>query len=46
MNWLGGIIRVENKLFLFVGNVKIVFIDVCDIVDVVVICLLEEGYYG
>ncbi len=46
VNWLGGTIRAENKLFLPAGNAKTAFIDVRDIADVAATCLLEEGHHG
>ncbi|NET32511.1 MAG: NmrA family NAD(P)-binding protein, partial [Cyanothece sp. SIO1E1] len=44
VNWLGGTIRAENKLFLPAGNAKTAFIDVRDIADVAALCLLEDGH--
>lgn len=46
VNWLGGTIRAENKLFLPAGNAKTAFIDVRDIAEVAAICLVEEGHHA
>ena len=46
INWLGGTIRAENKLFLPAGEAKTAFVDVRDIADVALTCLLEDGHHG
>ncbi len=46
VNWLGGTIRAESKLFLPAGQARTAFIDVRDIADVAIKCLLEDGYHG
>lgn len=46
VNWLGGTIRAEDKLFLPAAEARTAFIDVRDIADVAVKCLVEEGHNG
>ncbi|MBX2873099.1 MAG: SDR family oxidoreductase [Saprospiraceae bacterium] len=46
VNWLGGTIRAESKLFLPAAAAKTAFVDVRDIADVAIKCLLEEGHHG
>ena len=46
VNWLGGTIREEGKLFLPAADAKTAFIDVRDIAEVAIKCLLEEGHNG
>lgn len=46
VNWLGGTIRAEHKLFLPAGEAKTAFVDVRDIADVALRCLLEDGHHG
>jgi uncharacterized protein YbjT (DUF2867 family) len=44
INWLGGTIRAEDKLFLPAGDAKTAFVDVRDIAEVAIKVLLEEGH--
>ncbi len=46
VNWLGGTIRAESKFFLPAADAKTAFIDVRDIAEVAIKCLLEEGHHG
>lgn len=46
INWLGGTIRAEDKLFLPAGKAKTAFVDVRDIADVAIHTLLEEGHHA
>lgn len=46
VNWLGGTIRAESKLFLPAAEAKTAFIDVRDIADVAIKCLLGDGHHG